>query len=414
MEIKFKVEAELVFDFLFPWLITRSMFEQFNFFLLQIGFHSTQFHFCVMIVRKSSLFLNLLSNLNCVAKSSPLGNFFCTARGKKKKRRKLVASRECVCIEEKILVENPEVQFSLWFQIKTFSLFWASDFATTKAEFSYQEKFTWMMGNLGGEKTFRHKAWMFHLQTSTFSSRLVSGVTKEIDESTAPSQTRHSPQKGAIVIACLATLCAALAALQFQVIFSFQFEIPSLQLRMQIVFWLTFVKIGKIMFCPQSKTFPVWLGLNGPKFSSRSLLLKIEQTLFGVECRQQRIQVGLGARVPLAPQDFFKIMQFSGNFKGKPLFWANVELSASLGSKLCWAPPWPKSWIRAWQDSEMMQTGKATDIRSAHNPRYGVSKTQNIFCISPFFFASLKCSCMIWSKTKTTCFCARKYFANKH
>ncbi len=39
-------------------------------------------------------------------------------------------------------------------------------------------------------------------------------------------------------------------------------------------------------------------------------------------------------------------MQFSGNFKGKPLFWANFRLRAPLGSKLCW-PPIPKSWIRA-------------------------------------------------------------------
>ncbi len=29
-------------------------------------------------------------------------------------------------------------------------------------------------------------------------------------------------------------------------------------------------------------------------------------------------------------QDFFKIMQFSGNFKGKPLFWANFGVRASL------------------------------------------------------------------------------------
>ncbi len=50
-----------------------------------------------------------------------------------------------------------------------------------------------------------------------------------------------------------------------------------------------------------------------------------------------------------SPQDFFKIMQFSGNFKGKPpilsKFWAQGPLP--LGSKLHW-PPWPISWIRAW------------------------------------------------------------------
>ncbi len=41
----------------------------------------------------------------------------------------------------------------------------------------------------------------------------------------------------------------------------------------------------------------------------------------------------LGARAPPGPQDFFKIMQFSSNFKGKPLFWAN------FGLRLHWAPP---------------------------------------------------------------------------
>ena len=50
----------------------------------------------------------------------------------------------------------------------------------------------------------------------------------------------------------------------------------------------------------------------------------------------------------LAPQDFFKIMQFSGNFKGKihilSTFWAQGPL---LGQNST-GPPWPKSWIHPW------------------------------------------------------------------
>ncbi len=52
------------------------------------------------------------------------------------------------------------------------------------------------------------------------------------------------------------------------------------------------------------------------------------------ECQQKRIQ---GA--PPCPQDFFLIMKFSGNFKGKTpilsIFWAQ---GPPLRSKLCWAP----------------------------------------------------------------------------
>ncbi len=41
---------------------------------------------------------------------------------------------------------------------------------------------------------------------------------------------------------------------------------------------------------------------------------------------------GPGGPGPPCPQkDFFKIMQFSGNCKGKPLFWANFWFRASLG-----------------------------------------------------------------------------------
>ncbi len=38
------------------------------------------------------------------------------------------------------------------------------------------------------------------------------------------------------------------------------------------------------------------------------------------------------------PQNLVKIMQFSGNFKGNPIFWANFGLRAPVGSKLRWAP----------------------------------------------------------------------------
>ena len=57
---------------------------------------------------------------------------------------------------------------------------------------------------------------------------------------------------------------------------------------------------------------------------------------------QQRIQG------PPCPQDFFKIMQFSGNCKEKPPILNNFR---ALGHPL-WVKtplaPWPKSWIRAW------------------------------------------------------------------
>ncbi len=41
---------------------------------------------------------------------------------------------------------------------------------------------------------------------------------------------------------------------------------------------------------------------------------------------------------PPYPQDFFTIMQFSGNFKEKTAIWAHFGLSPLLGSKLCRAP----------------------------------------------------------------------------
>ncbi len=54
---------------------------------------------------------------------------------------------------------------------------------------------------------------------------------------------------------------------------------------------------------------------------------------------------GPGGLGPLAPKNVFKIMQFSGNFKEKILFWANLGSGPQrpLGSTLRW--PWPKSWI---------------------------------------------------------------------
>ncbi len=48
---------------------------------------------------------------------------------------------------------------------------------------------------------------------------------------------------------------------------------------------------------------------------------------------------GLGARVPPCTQDFFKIMQFSGNFKWETLFWAIFGLRAPLGVKTPLDPP---------------------------------------------------------------------------
>ncbi len=63
----------------------------------------------------------------------------------------------------------------------------------------------------------------------------------------------------------------------------------------------------------------------------------------------QRIQGALEARVPLAPQKASNACSFKAILKEKPLFWANCGLRASpLGSKLCWAHPWPKSWSRPW------------------------------------------------------------------
>ena len=47
-----------------------------------------------------------------------------------------------------------------------------------------------------------------------------------------------------------------------------------------------------------------------------------------------------GSRGPPCPQDFFKIMQFSANFKEENSYFEQILGSGSphLGSKLCWAP----------------------------------------------------------------------------
>ena len=54
--------------------------------------------------------------------------------------------------------------------------------------------------------------------------------------------------------------------------------------------------------------------------------------------RQQRIQGALGDWALPCPQDFFKIMQFSGTFRGKPLFWANFGLRPPLWVKIPLVP----------------------------------------------------------------------------
>ncbi len=46
-----------------------------------------------------------------------------------------------------------------------------------------------------------------------------------------------------------------------------------------------------------------------------------------------------GPTTPPCPQDFFKIMQFSGNFKGKPLFWTHFGLKPPLEVKTQLGPP---------------------------------------------------------------------------
>ncbi len=53
---------------------------------------------------------------------------------------------------------------------------------------------------------------------------------------------------------------------------------------------------------------------------------------------QERIQGDLRARAP-CPQDFFRIMQLSGNFKGKRLYWADFGLRAPLGAETPLGPP---------------------------------------------------------------------------
>ena len=46
-------------------------------------------------------------------------------------------------------------------------------------------------------------------------------------------------------------------------------------------------------------------------------------------------------------QDFFKIMQFLGNFKGETLILSKFWAQGPWGQNSA-GPPWPKSWIHAW------------------------------------------------------------------
>ncbi len=54
---------------------------------------------------------------------------------------------------------------------------------------------------------------------------------------------------------------------------------------------------------------------------------------------------GLG---PPCHQDFFKIMQFSGNFKGKTPILSKFWAQGPPWGQNSTGPAWPKSWIRAW------------------------------------------------------------------
>ncbi len=54
-----------------------------------------------------------------------------------------------------------------------------------------------------------------------------------------------------------------------------------------------------------------------------------------------------GSRGPLCPQDVFKIMQFSGNFLGKPPILSKFWAQGPPGGQNSTGPPSPKSWIRA-------------------------------------------------------------------
>ncbi len=66
---------------------------------------------------------------------------------------------------------------------------------------------------------------------------------------------------------------------------------------------------------------------------------------------QQRIQGGPRARAPPCPQEFLFIKSCSLKviLRGKPLFWFHFGLRAPApwGQNTA-GPPWPKSWIRAW------------------------------------------------------------------
>ena len=69
---------------------------------------------------------------------------------------------------------------------------------------------------------------------------------------------------------------------------------------------------------------------------------------------------GPGGPGPSCPQDFFKIMQFSGNFKGKTSIFSKFRARALPWGQNSTGPPWPKSWIRAcepcWNMSYLLKS----------------------------------------------------------
>ncbi len=76
---------------------------------------------------------------------------------------------------------------------------------------------------------------------------------------------------------------------------------------------------------------------------------------------------------PPCPQDLFKIMQFPGNFKGKPLFSAHFGLEGpSLGSQLHWASPLTKILhppLKALGDSGLWRLILKSKIWNLHSPQ---------------------------------------------
>ncbi len=68
--------------------------------------------------------------------------------------------------------------------------------------------------------------------------------------------------------------------------------------------------------------------------------ISVYELLSHVTCRMLSSSGSRGARPPPCPQDFFEIMQFSGNFKGKtPIFEQILGSAPPFRSKLRWALP---------------------------------------------------------------------------